>query len=168
MSLLAFLHVSCLGLLAILLVAAAAQDLSTMHIANSVSLAIAGVYVIWAGLGLVSGRLLLPELALSIGCGIAVVGIGAAAFAIGMLGGSDVKLLAAMSLFAGPDRLLDLLTVTALVGGLIGVAILAGAPIGRPVAAHDMAPRARLRQVLPYGPAIAAGGLWVVASLGMS
>jgi prepilin peptidase CpaA len=107
-------------------------------------------------------------LAWSVGCGIAVFAVAAAAFVAGVLGGGDVKLLAAMSLFAGPTRLVDFLTITALVGGLLGLAILAGAPIGRPVAAGDASLKARLRQGLPYGPAIAAGGLWVAASLGVN
>jgi len=36
------------------------------------------------------------------------------------------------------------------------------------VAAGDASLKARLRQGLPYGPAIAAGGLWVAASLGVN
>lgn len=167
MSLFALLHVACLGLVAILLVAAAAQDLRTMHIANFFSLGIAGLYVIWAAAGLASGQMSLLALGLSVACGVALFGAGALAFATGALGGGDVKLLAAMGLFAGPARLLDFLMITALVGGVLGLAILAGAPIGRPVAVDGTTMRARLRRSLPYGPAIVTGGLWVVASLAL-
>jgi len=168
MSLLALLHLTCLGLVAILLVAAGAQDLRTMHIANGLSVAIAGLFVVWAAIGLVSGQMAMSDLAWAIACGVGVFAVGAAAFSAGVLGGGDVKLLAAVSLFAGPARLLDFLVITALVGGLLGFAILAGAPIGRAVAAGNGTLRGRLRAGLPYGPAIAAGGLWVAASLGLS
>jgi prepilin peptidase CpaA len=64
--------------------------------------------------------------------------------------------------------MIDFMMVTALVGGLLGVAILAGAPIGPMAPAGDGTVRARLRSGLPYGPAIAAGGLWVAASLALT
>jgi len=167
MSLLALLHIACLALLAVLLIGAGAQDWRSMHIANAFPLAIAGLFVVWAVVELSSGRLSPTGLGLAFGCAVVVFAIGAAAFAVGGLGGGDVKLLAAVSLFAGPPRLLDFLAVTAIVGGVLGLAILAGAPIGRPAMAEGGSLRTRLRSGLPYGPAIAAGGLWLVASLGL-
>jgi prepilin peptidase CpaA len=168
MSLLALLQVACLALMAALLVGAGAQDLRSMQIANGFSLAIAGLFVIWAVAGLVGGQMSLEQVALSLGCGTVVFGVGAAAFALGALGGGDVKLLAVVSLFAGPQLLSNFLIITAIAGGLLGLAILAGAPIGRPEMAGAGPLRARLRSGLPYGPAIAAGGLWVAASLGLN
>jgi len=162
----ALLQIACLALLALLLLAAGLQDLRTMHIANGFSLAIAGLFVVWAGGGLAAGRLSLLTLGLAVGGAVMVFALGAAAFAVGALGGGDVKLLAAVSLFAGPAGLVDFLAVTAIAGGLLGLAILAGAPIGQPAVAGPL--RARLRRGLPYGPAIAAGGLWVAASQAVS
>ena len=83
------------------------------------------------------------------------------AFAAGLLGGGDVKLLSAASLFAGPAFMLDFLTVTALSGGAMALAMLAGVSIGPGIPERDGTLRTRLRSGLPYGPAIAAGGLWV-------
>ena len=154
--------------MAALLVGAGAQDLRSMQIANGFSLAIAGLFVVWAAVGLANGQISPQEVAFSLGCGTVVFGVGAAAFAIGALGGGDVKLLAAVSLFAGPQLLSSFLIITAIAGGLLGLAILAGAPIGRPAMAGAGPLRARLRSGLPYGPAIAAGGLWVAGSLGLS
>jgi prepilin peptidase CpaA len=154
--------------MAVLLVGAGAQDLRTMQIANGFSLTIVGLFVVWAATGLAGGQMSPTDLAASLACGAAVFGVGALAFAAGALGGGDVKLLAAVSLFAGPPRLLDLLFITAIAGGALALAILAGAPIGRPAMAVAGPLRARLRNGLPYGPAIAAGGLWVAASLGLS
>jgi prepilin peptidase CpaA len=104
-------------------------------------------------------------LGVTILCSLAVFVIGATGFAAGVLGGGDVKLLAAASLFAGSARLVDFLVVTALVGGALGLAVLVGAPIGPAIPATGGTVRSRLHSGLPYGPAIAAGGLWVVAAL---
>jgi prepilin peptidase CpaA len=168
MPLFALLHVACLVLVAALLVGAGVQDLRSMQIANGISLAIAGLFVVWAAAGLAGGQMSLEDLGLSLGCAVVVFGVGAAAFAVGALGGGDVKLLAAVSLFAGLQRLPGFLIITAIAGGLLGLAILAGAPIGRPAVAGAGSLRTRLRSGLPYGPAIAVGGLWVAASLGLS
>jgi prepilin peptidase CpaA len=167
MSLLALLQFACLALLAVLLIGAGVQDWRSMQIANGFPLAIAGLFVVWAILDLSSGRLSPMALGLAVACAVVVFAVGAAAFAVGGLGGGDVKLLAAVSLFAGPPRLLDFLAITAIVGGVLGLAVLAGAPIGRPAMAAGGSLRTRLRGGLPYGPAIAAGGLWLAASLGL-
>src|SRR5690349_376969 len=135
MSLLALRHVACLALMAVLLVGAGAQDLRSMQIANGFSLAIAGLFIVWTATGLADGKISLGDVAISLGCAVAVFGVGAAVFAIGALGGGDVKLLAAVSLFAGPQLLSNFLIITAIAGGLLGLAILAGAPIGRPAMA---------------------------------
>jgi prepilin peptidase CpaA len=156
---------------ALLLLAAGWQDLRTMHIANRLSVAIVGAFLVWALAGLAAGTLVMGDLALAVTCSVGVFFLGALAFAAGALGGGDVKLLAAATLFAGSSFLLDFLTVVALAGGAMGIAILAGAPIGPAAPAADGSAsegttmRLRLRSGLPYGPAIAAGGLWVAAHL---
>ena len=81
------------------------------------------------------------------------------------LGGGDVKLAAAMALFAGPSLMLDFLLVVGIVGGVLGIIMLAGVQIGPVAHAGGSTARGRLQSRLPYGPAIAAGGLWVVATL---
>ena len=167
MSLLALLQTGCLLAFALLLLLAAWQDLRTMQIADSVSLGIVGVFAVWALGGWALGTLSFTTVGLALVCTAALFAAGTAAFAAGALGGGDVKLLAAASLFAGMGPISDFLLVTALVGGVLGVAVLAGAPIS-PLAqapATDATLRTRLRSGLPYGPAIAAGGLWVAAAL---
>ncbi len=139
-----------------------------MKIANGFSFAIAGNFLIWAAAGLAFNHLSIVQIGLALVCGVAAFALGALAFAAGVMGGGDVKLLAVTSLFAGPALEFDLLTVTALVGGLLGLAMLAGAPIGPGLPAGSNALQARLRNSLPYGPAIAAGGLWVAASLALA
>jgi prepilin peptidase CpaA len=165
MSLLALLQTGCLVAFAILLLVAGWQDLRTLRIANRLSLGTVAVFTLWAGAGVALGRMSAVALGATVACSLVVFAIGAAGFAAGILGGGDVKLLAAGSLFAGPTHIVDFLVVTALVGGALGLAVLAGAPIGPVAPSNDASARARLRSGLPYGPAIAAGGLWVVAAL---
>ncbi len=164
MSLFALLQTSCLVVFALLLLTAGWQDLRSMRIANRLSLAVLGTFAVWALAGFGTGRSSIEGLAATMLCAIAVFGVGAIAFAAGMLGGGDVKLLAVASLFAGPGQILDFLVVTALAGGVLAVAMLAGAPIGPALPDRDGTLRARLRSGLPYGPAIAIGGLWVAAT----
>lgn len=165
MSLLALLQIGCVAVFALLLVAAGWQDLRTMRIGNGLSIAIAIAFALWSAAGLALGQLSLSDLGLAVACAAAVFAVGVAGFAAGALGGGDVKLLTAASLFAGPAHQIDFLTVTALAGGVLAIALLAGAPIGPVAAPSGGAVRARLRGGLPYGPAIAAGGLWVAAAL---
>jgi prepilin peptidase CpaA len=168
MSLFATVQTSCLIAFAVLLLLAAWQDWRTMQIADGISLGIAALFVPWALTGIAAGTFSLLDLALALACAAGMFGLGTLAFAAGAMGGGDVKLAAAASLFAGPGLMLDFVTVTALVGGLLGVAILAGAPIGRVASAGDGTVRVRLRGNLPYGPAIAAGGLWVALALALT
>lgn len=155
------LQTGCLTVLAALLITAAWQDLRTLHIGNGLSIAIVALFAVWAVIALVGGTCTPGAIGLSIACAAGLFAAGVAAFAAGMMGGGDVKLLAAVGLFAGPAQVVDLLLVTALAGGLLGIAVLAGAPIGS-VSGPD---EAALRRRLPYGPAIAVGGLWVATRL---
>jgi prepilin peptidase CpaA len=168
MSLLVALQFVCLIAFALLLVAAAWQDVRTMRIADAYSLAIVAAFGVWALSGLAADKTSLLNIGLATGCAVGVFALGALAFALGALGGGDVKLLAAASLFAGPALLPDLLMVTALSGSALGLAIFAGARIGPAAPAGDAPVSSRLRRSLPYGPAIAAGGLWVAAALAIS
>jgi prepilin peptidase CpaA len=168
MSLLASVQTGCLIAFAMLLLLAAWQDWRTMHIADGVSLAIVAIFVAWAMTGAAAGTFSTIDLALALVCAAGMFGLGTLAFAAGAMGGGDVKLAAAASLFAGPALILDFVTVTALVGGLLGVAILAGAPISPVARTGDGTVRARLRANLPYGPAIAVGGLWVALALALT
>jgi prepilin peptidase CpaA len=165
MSLLALLQTGCLAVFAILLIAAGWQDLRTLKIANRLSVGTVAAFVLWAAADMALGRMSTSTLGLTLLCSLGVFVACAAGFGAGILGGGDVKLLTAASLFAGPAHMIDFFAVTALAGGALGLAHLAGAPIGPAGLAGDGTVGARLRVGLPYGPAIAAGGLWVIATL---
>ena len=161
---LAAVQIACLIACALLLLAAAWQDLRTLRIADGLSIGIAASFAVWAVAGFAAGTYTLVSLGLAVTCAAGMFLLGALAFAVGGIGGGDVKLAAVTTLFAGPGLLLDFVLIVALAGGLLGVAILAGAPIG-PVTGGGQTVRARLGHNLPYGPAIALGGLWVAFSL---
>jgi prepilin peptidase CpaA len=168
MSLFASVQTGCLIGFALLLLRAAWQDWRTMQIADGISLGIIAVFAIWAMAGFAAGTFSLLDVGLAVACAVGLFGLGALAFAAGAMGGGDVKLAAAASLFAGPALILDFITVTALVGGLLSVAILAGARLGPVTSTGGCTVRARLRGNLPYGPAIAVGGLWVALALALT
>jgi prepilin peptidase CpaA len=166
MSQLELVQFGCLIAFALLLLVAAWQDLRTLRIADGVSVAIVVVFGVWTAAGLAAGTFSMPQLGIAIAFALALFLAGAAAFALGMVGGGDVKLGTAASLFAAPAHLADFLTVTALTGGIVALAvIMARAPRGPADERGEAALRGHFSDGLPYGPAIAAGGLWVAATL---
>ena len=99
------------------------------------------------------------------------VAIAAAVFALGWfcfardwMGGGDVKLLAGVSLWAGPTLLPGFLLVAALCGGGLSLVLLAAARLRAPATAGDGRLAWRAQRV-PYGLAIATGGLWTALQL---
>lgn len=104
----------------------------------------------------------------SLVCALLVFATGALAFSRGFLGGGDVKLLAAATLWAGPGGTPALLVVTGMLGGLLALFLLM--PPGAQIAAFA---RAKLgpgeasvkfgsATPVPYGIAIAAAAMLVV------
>ena len=109
---------------------------------------------------------------------------GVVVWRCGWLGGGDVKLIAALGLWAGPDQVAGLLLIIALSGGALALLVILGTRIvGMPlfviaqVHAARLAPAAlRLRawspadaaRSLPYGVAVACGGAWLVHRLALA
>jgi len=95
----------------------------------------------------------------------------------GMIGGGDVKLLVALAIGLPLAGVIELLTVTALAGGALGVVHLvmralpqprlapAGSSFVRRVYAVERWRHLR-HAPLPYGVAIACGGIWSILSKG--
>lgn len=149
---------------AVLMVAAAFVDFRRLVIPNGL---VAGLCVLWV-LHLESTRGAAPAAALETVAGAALVLIGGAAlFARGLVGGGDVKLLAAAALWAGAGALPQLLALTALTGGALALLFLS--PLGsRLIAVRRVGPAMagdgmlRLGHTpIPYGVAIAAAALAV-------
>jgi len=95
----------------------------------------------------------------------------------GWIGGGDVKLLVALAIGLPVIGVIELLTVTALAGGVLALVHLmmrllpypkrapAGSSLARRVYAIERWRHLR-RAPLPYGVAIACGGIWTVFSQG--
>ncbi|MDA9437877.1 pilus assembly protein CpaA [Bradyrhizobium sp. CCBAU 51745] len=96
----------------------------------------------------------------------------------GWMGGGDVKLLVALAVGLPLTGVIDLLTITALAGGILALVHLlmrllpypklapAGSSLARRVYAIERWRNLR-HAPLPYGVAIACGGIWTVLSKGL-
>jgi prepilin peptidase CpaA len=137
-----------LGLAAILVVAAVV-DVRTFTISNRLNLAVALLApVYWLSISLAPW----PGIAIQLAAGAAVFTLLAGAFYAGMMGGGDVKLAAALALWFSPTGTVRFLVLMSLAGGILTLVL---------VAWH----RARIREgrpQIPYGVAIAFGGLAIL------
>jgi prepilin peptidase CpaA len=143
---------------AALMTTAAFEDLRRLVIPNAV---VVGLCVLWP-LHLAAA----PSFTLggSVGaaaCAAAVFLAGALLFSRGLIGGGDVKLLAASTLWAGPGATPALLVVTAVLGGLLSLVLLSSAAVRAAFAASGAVAAAAGEAPVPYGVAIAAAALIV-------
>ena len=138
------------GLLALLLVAACWCDLRSRTIPNGLNLAIAllAIPFWWA-----SGLTVWPDVALQVGVAGLVFALFAIAFAAGAMGGGDVKMVAAVALWLPAPAVLVLLLIMSIAGGALTLAMLVR---------HRLARRDGALEI-PYGVAIAFGGLWLIS-----
>lgn len=155
------LNVLALTAYALALAAAAASDLFRYQIPNALSLVIAGAFA------LAAFDLPLATTAWHLSAGIVVFAITATLFHFGILGGGDVKLMAATTLWMGWHELFAFVAVTAIVGGVIAAGLLL---IRRAAPSPVPADRwyARLlspKEGVPYGIAISASGLFMLPQL---
>ena len=140
-----------LAALAIALVIAAFTDLKSRRIANWLNAAIAlGAPLFWWA----SGMSLWPDIAWQFGLAVATFAVLSVLFALRAMGGGDVKLLTALALWIQPALFLKLLVMMALIGGVLTLGF----------GAWHVMRRQRDKIAIPYGVAIAAAGLWVIAS----
>ncbi len=137
--------------LAIALLFAAFTDLRSRKIANwlNAGIALAAPLFWWA-----SGLALWPDVAIQIGVAAGTFAILAALFAMGAMGGGDVKLLGALALWIAPWAFLQLIIMMALLGGALTLLFAAW---------HTMR-RQRDKLAIPYGVAIAMAGLWTLST----
>jgi prepilin peptidase CpaA len=137
---------------------AAANDLFTMRIPNTISLALIGAFCAAA---LATG-MSLSMFGAHLGVGALTLVFTFTLFSFNLFGGGDAKLLAAAALWMGPDHVLHLIVYMTLFGGALSLLILG---YRRYVPAHEWSLpgwAARLHVKgggIPYGIAIAAAGL---------
>jgi len=135
--------------LAAILVVAAIIDVRTFTISNRLNAAVAiGAPLYWLSIAMAPW----PGMAIQLAAGGIVFGLLAGAFYAGMMGGGDVKLAAALALWFSPAGTLKFLVLMSLAGGVLTLGILA----------WHRAQRREGRPEIPYGVAIAFGGLVIL------
>ena len=136
-------------LLGIILVIAAVIDVRTFTISNRLNLAVALLAPLyWWSVALP----VWPDAAVQLAAAAIVFIVLAGAFYLGMMGGGDVKLAAALALWFSPPEILKFLVVMSIVGGVLTLGILA---------AHRLRSK-QGRPQIPYGVAIAFGALVIL------
>ncbi|MBC9034991.1 prepilin peptidase [Sphingomonas sp. JC676] len=103
-----------LGTLVLLLVSAGVQDARFREIANWKNIAIALLAPLWWW---ANGLALWPDMAIQLGVAAIVFAFFAGAFAIGQMGGGDVKLIGALALWLPLQPLVSMMMTMALIGG---------------------------------------------------
>ena len=133
-----------------ILVVAAVIDVRTFTISNRLNLTVALMAPLyWLSIALP----LWPGVGIQLAAGAGVFVLLAAAFYAGVMGGGDVKLAAALALWFSPGSTIKFLVLTSLAGGVLTLAVLA----------WHRARRREGRPEVPYGVAIAFGGLAILA-----
>lgn len=141
---------------------AAIEDVRRLTIRNRYTLAVIAAWLLWVALPPWPTPM---SIGLDVATAAAFFALALALFAIGALGGGDGKLLAALGLWAGPLGAIPMLLAVVLAGGCLALAVMAAGLVSRwrqPVA--DRGPwREALRRPIPYGVAIAVGGIMLLA-----
>lgn len=132
-----------------LLIAAAVTDLRARIISNRLNLAVAALAPLW---WLANGYAFWPDMAVQLLVGAAIFTLFAALFALGMMGGGDVKLLTALALWFPWQAILSLVVLMALLGGVVTLVT---------VIHHKMTHRLGQPEI-PYGVAISLAALWLL------
>jgi prepilin peptidase CpaA len=136
--------------LAAILVVAAVIDVRTFTISNRLNLTVALMAPLyWLSIALP----LWPGIRIQLAAGAGVFVLLAAAFYAGVMGGGDVKLAAALALWFSPGSTIKFLVLTSLAGGVLTLGVLA----------WHRARRREGKPEVPYGVAIAFGGLAILA-----
>lgn len=132
-----------------LLVSAGVEDARTREIANWKNATIALLAPLWWW---ANGLPLWPDVAIQVGIAALVFGLFVGAFAIGQMGGGDVKMIGAVALWLPFAKLADLLIGMALIGGVITLAFVIERRWRKSEGPVE----------IPYGVAIAIAGLLVI------
>ena len=137
-------------------VAAAFTDIRTRRIPNALVVILACLGLVRLALDLWAGSALA-----AVGLDLALAGLvflaGTALFATGLMGGGDVKLMAAASIWFGTAGTAEFLISTVLAGGALACFFL----MRRGARRIAGGPSASSGDSLPYGVAIALGGVLV-------
>ena len=102
-----------------LLLVATAYDLTKFRIPNMIPLVLVGLFILKISSGIETGAL-----AMHVIIAMLALVLGFLAFAAGLLGGGDAKLIAALALWFGPDSFAEFITITGVTGGLVALLLM--------------------------------------------
>src|SRR3546814_796098 len=136
-------------ILGLLMIAAAISDVRSRTISNELN---AGMALLAIPFWIASGLAPWPDVAIQFGAAFLVFLLFAGLFAVGAMGGGDVKMIGAVMLWIPLPLFLPMLMVMAIAGGLLSGAMLI----------HMKLRRTQHPPEVPYGVAIAAAGLWAL------
>ncbi|MCJ8190186.1 A24 family peptidase [Sphingomicrobium aestuariivivum] len=134
--------------LALLMLYMAVRDVQTYRIANwIVGATILGALAYWVSIDIsLTGALI------RLGMAVLVFAIFAGMYALGVMGGGDVKLAAALALWFPWTSTVEFFVIMSIAGGLVSMA----AFINHKIRQKDG------KAEVPYGVAIAVGALWLL------
>jgi len=142
---------------------AAISDYQRLVIPNWISIALCGLFLAHSLKAYVW-----PEIAWHVAIGLGTFLCAFALYAFGIFGGGDVKLLGAIALWAGPEHIVEFAILTGLLGGVLGLLVLAARLVVRnlPEFAERTGATWNLARwgrdgVCPYGIAIAFAAVLV-------
>ncbi len=141
------------------LIAAMVGDVRKFRITNKLNIAFSATFFVFALLLGMEWKLILGHAA-----------IGAIAFAVcfvlfffGLIGGGDVKLVGATALWLGGGPMYNYIMLSAVLGGLVGVLLIAARwaarKLGLPKKPRWLRGILRRRSHMPYGVALGLGGI---------
>jgi prepilin peptidase CpaA len=139
-----------------LLGAAGVWDLASFTIPNFLSLALIGLFAVFA----LAAGLTLPQVGLHLLAGFTGLAVGFGMFAMGWIGGGDAKLFAAVALWLGFTDLLPYALLASIFGGLLTLGLLMARQWPLPAVLARQPWLLRLHDAqsgIPYGVALAAG-----------
>lgn len=150
---------------------AAYSDLSSYTLSNRLCLAVALLYPVYL-LTLIFHNHGLPvaDIMISLALAVIIFIICAGFFALGLMGGGDVKLMPAVALWAGADHILPYLFIASVTGGLFAIAVIVRNRLNQSKyyksSGNINLSVANIKQsAVPYGVGIAIGGLYVAYQL---
>lgn len=152
-----FLHDGVMIIAALTMMAAAISDFKRLIISNRICLFLVALFPLFVLTAPVEVDWINHALIAAI-----VLTIGFAMFALNFLGGGDVKMLAAASLWVGPKLIATLLVFTSIAGGLLalGFAAVALWRARKAYKTDTQGPELAWHKTpVPYGVAIACGGV---------
>lgn len=138
-----------LALLAVALIVAAVGDWRRRLIENWLT---GGIALTAPLLWVAQGYGLWPDIGVQVLLALALFLFFLIFFALGAMGGGDVKLIAALGLWFPIGHMMNLLVIMSILGGILTLAMLI----------HHRVARKPGRPEIPYGIAISAAGLWII------